>query len=121
MPLTCSCDWDYGDYTWFYEPPEDYTVLATKRSRKCSCGTRIVVGDLCTKFRRWRHPKYDVEDRIYGDDGEIPLAPRFLCERCSDLYWSFSELGFECVGPDEIMPELVREYAATYGAKSATE
>jgi hypothetical protein len=101
---------------WFYYPPGDYSTLSTKRARKCSsCGERIAVGDLCCKFDRRKVPEHDIEVRIWGEDGEIPLAPCFICERCGDLYWSMSDLGFECVGPHENMLELVREYATTYG------
>ena len=118
MPLTCHCDYDISDFEWFYYPPCDYTALATKRARKCSsCGKRIAVGDLCCKFPRFRFPRDDVELKIHSEDHEIPLASRFICEECSDLYWSLSDLGFECVGPDESMHELVREYAATYGPR----
>ncbi len=121
MPLTCYCDWEPEAGMWFYYPPADYSTLSTKRARKCSsCGERIAVGDLCCKFNRNKIPEHDVEVRIWGEDGEIPLAPWFICERCGDLWWSMNDLGFECVGPGENMLELVREYAATYGPK-ATE
>ena len=35
--LTCNMDAD-GDYDWYYDQPDDFTALDTKRSRKC-CGS----------------------------------------------------------------------------------
>lgn len=37
------------------------------------------------------------------------------CLRCADLYFSFEDLGFECVSPYENMVELAKQYAETYG------
>jgi len=49
------------------------------------------------------------------DDYEgVWLASYYMCERCADLYFSFQELGFECVTPDENMLELAKEYHAIY-------
>jgi len=39
------------------------------------------------------------------------MAPKWLCERCADLYFSFLELGYECVQPEEDMTELSADYA----------
>jgi hypothetical protein len=112
MSLSCSCD--RGEDGWYYLPPEDYTHLDTKRSRKCcSCKTVIRIGELCAKFERETNPDADSVDwRIYGD--EKPLASWFMCERCADLYFSITELGF-CItigGADGDMREMVKEYAA---------
>lgn len=111
MSLSCSPHEWCGEEGWYYFPPEDYAPLATKRSRKCcSCHERIPVGVLSTKFLRERCPRNDVEERIYGHAGEVPLAPWFMCERCSDLYFSLDELGFAIWLSDD-MRELVKEYA----------
>ena len=109
MPLSCYCD-DDGD--WFHEPPDDYSVLDTKRSRKCaSCHDRIPIGALVLKMRCWHFPRDEIEQRIYHEDTELDMAPRYLCERCGDLYLSLTELGF-CLNLGEDMRELVRDYAA---------
>lgn len=115
MPLSCSCDWDDDDGPWWWSP-DDYSTLNTKRRKRCSsCTDMIEIGATVAEFTRSREPRSDIEDRIYGDGPEaIRLAPHYLCERCADLYFSLSELGFECVGPSEDMRELVREYAETY-------
>ena len=115
MPLTCSCD--YGDdYDYYVQSPNDYSEMPIfKRRRRCaSCGTLIDHGAIVAKFERTRCPQTDIEDAIYGAGPSIPLADQYLCETCADLYFSLSELGFECVMPDENMRELVREYAETF-------
>jgi type II secretory ATPase GspE/PulE/Tfp pilus assembly ATPase PilB-like protein len=69
-------------------------------------------GDTVTEHTRSRDSKTDIEYEIYGEGPDaIPLASMYLCETCSDLYFSLRELGFECVTPDENMRELVAEYA----------
>ena len=111
MPLTCSCDWEPepGDHCW--EHPEDYETLRTKRRQRCcSCAALIAPGDLVARTRRWRVPDTDIECAIYGEDGEIPLADKFLCEECADLFFSLLELGF-CVYAGENQKDLVKEYA----------
>lgn len=59
---------------------------------------------------RVKIPDTDIEYRIYGDDGEIPRAPAYLCETCADLAFSLEELGY-CPQPWENQRELVAEYA----------
>ncbi len=109
MPLTCECP-DEFDYTYFIDFAEDYETLDTLRSRRCSCGKVIKMGDTCTEHRKWRNPLSDVEERIYGsDDAQVPLASKYLCEECSDLFFSMHELGF-CVNGGENMKELLSEY-----------
>ena len=116
MPLTCYCDWEGDIDTIWFEPPDDYSKLNTKRRKRCSsCGDLIDVGAIVIEWRRWRHPQDDVQLNIYAEDAELDLAPAYNCERCADLYWSLQDLGFECVLGDEDMVELVKEYAETYG------
>ena len=71
----------------------------------------INIGDIATKFRRWRSPRNDVELRIYGDDLDcgVPLANKWFCEDCSDLYFTFFELGY-CLSPLPKMKEALDAY-----------
>ena len=110
MPLSCSCSTD-DDAAWYYRGPDDYRVYpVTSRRRKCSsCGEPVIPGSVCTEFERYRASRNDIEERIYGD--ERPIASMWMCEKCSDLYFSFIELGYQCVGPWEHMGELAAEYA----------
>lgn len=111
MSLSCSCP-DFDGDGWWYETPEEYAPLATKRARKCcSCKSRIEVGDLSMKFIRFCNPCDDsVSYRIHGY--EMQLASWFMCEGCADQYLNLTELGF-CItlGADNMM-DLIREYAA---------
>lgn len=109
MSLTCDHDADYGDYSWFYFTPDDFTQLATKRGRRCSsCGSLIKVGETVLSHQCFRHPQSDIEERIHGD--EVPMATKHLCESCGDLAMNLRDLGY-CVSPDDDVRELVKEYA----------
>lgn len=118
MSLSCGyCDYDFEPGWTVWYDPGDYMELDTKRSRKCcSCGGKIAVGDVCSRVPRTKIPEYEVELKIYGEDGEAPLSNAYACERCTDIFWSLRDLGFECVYIAEGMPGLLSEYQETYGA-----
>lgn len=111
MSLSCECYSD-DDPDWWFEDTAPVGPLATKRMRRCcSCKDRIAVGDDCRPFRRWRTPAYDsVEERIYGEGEEVPLATWHMCDRCAGLYESLDGLGF-CISLGSDMRALCREYA----------
>jgi hypothetical protein len=112
MSLSCSCDYD-GDGPYYYVP-DDYSVMPDgKRRKRCaSCQTLIEHGATVAEFARDRSPRTDIEEAIYGEGPSVPLAPVYLCEKCADLYFSFYELGFECVSPHDNMRDLLKDYAA---------
>jgi len=111
MPLSCSCNFDEPEY-WIWSPDDYSTMPARKRRYRCSCGKLLNAGETVTRFERTRDSRTDIEIAIYGEgETAITLAPKYLCERCSDLYFSLDELGFECVDPNENMLELVKQYA----------
>jgi hypothetical protein len=101
-------------------PPDDYTTLKTRRRKRCcSCKTLIDVGAVCTEFNRYRHPAYDsIEEKIYGEGGEVPLASYYHCEKCADIYFSLDELGY-CISIDEDMRQLAKEYAEQHKKEAA--
>ncbi|WP_294346780.1 hypothetical protein [Prosthecochloris sp.] len=120
MPLTCGCG-DYEDYDEVFYGPDEYSVMPQRRRRaRCaSCKSLINEGDTVTVFSRSRRPRNDVESRICGDDLSydiyaVPLASLYLCESCSDLFFSLDALGF-CVGPYEDLRETVKQYHREYG------
>ena len=117
MSLSCHCP--DGDFDWYWHAPDDYSVApAARRRKRCkSCGELIDHGATITVFNRDRYPVSDIEERIFGDGLTVDLAPWWLCEPCSDLYWSLSELGF-CVSPDDDMRNLAEEYAAIYSRQT---
>lgn len=117
MPLSCSIwEYDSDSASWYFYPPKDYTVFVRARRKRCSCGDLISFGETCTVFKCARGPRTELEERIRGE--EVWLASKYLCERCSDMYFSLLELGFVAVCPEENMIELVKEYSATYKSTS---
>lgn len=113
MSLSCDCDIDWspepGDLSWC--DPGDFTKLKTKKRRRCkSCKSLINVGSDVAKFERYRTPSHVIDIVIYGEDGEIPLAPHYLCDECAGLYFSLKDLGY-CMHYADNMRDLVAEYA----------
>lgn len=112
--LTCACP-DGFDAEWYYTPPEDYETvphrISNRRFRCASCRSLIEHGSTVIRFERSRPARFPIEERIYGeDDDAVPMPALFWCERCADLYWSLTELGF-CVGPEDNALKLAKEYA----------
>jgi len=70
-------------------------------------------GNTVAEVPRYRVPDTDIECRIYGEDGEIPLASHFLCERCADIFFSLEELNY-CVSAYENQMLLLEEYKETH-------
>lgn len=101
MGLSCSCDdydWEPGDIC-FDIIPDDFTILKSKNSRRCGdCRSKIKPKALALIFGRFKIPKHVVEIAIYGEDGEIPRSPVYLCENCGDMYLNLTAYGF-CVSP----------------------
>jgi len=105
MGISCSCS---DEYDWYYEAHHDFSVLDTKRPRRCySCGATLTPGTEVLGLRCWHSPRNDVEERIHGD--EVPMASRYLCEPCGGLYMALSDLGF-CIS----MPSNLRDDVAAY-------
>lgn len=117
-PLSCSYR-DEENASWFFIPPNDFTLFeGPKRKRCCSCKELISIGALSLKFSCHRPPKNEIEDRIYGEDGEIPIANKFLCEKCGDQFMNLEALGF-CIDITENIMDLLQEYVENYGRKVA--
>ena len=113
MPLSCSCDYD-GESSWYASEPKGYTPARASGARKrCSSCKRLIQYCEPTAVFKCERPATEFEERIYGDGEMVPIADKRLCERCADLYFSFAELGYECISPTENMVELAKEYAET--------
>ena len=114
MSLSCTCrEWD-GD-GWCWDSPEDFTTLATK-TRCCSCKQSIEIGAQCVEFERFRATLTEVEDKIYGEDGDVRLASWWMCEPCGEIYLNLVAAGY-CIDISENMPELLEEYHIMTGWK----
>jgi predicted RNA-binding Zn-ribbon protein involved in translation (DUF1610 family) len=107
MSLSCSCG-DYGDADWWWDLAGDFSILDTKRSRRCtSCGAKLKPGDEVVTVFRWRGPNNDIEERIHGD--EVELANAYLCETCGGLHWAVRDLGM-CSSLENDIAAQIREY-----------
>ena len=107
MSISCSCGGG-SDYPWYYMPPNDYSKLDTPKRKRCkSCGELIDKGATCGKFVRFREPNDDIEERIHGD--EVYLAPWFMCEDCTDFFFSLEELGYCIVMDGMPLKEMWRD------------
>jgi hypothetical protein len=100
MSISCDCDGG-GDYDWYYTAPQEYSKLETSRRQRCySCRELIDLGADVGAFPSWKVPSDDIEVEIYGEDGEIPRATKYMCETCTGLYWAVTELGF-CISMEK--------------------
>jgi len=120
MSLSCSCELDNDDAEWYWWQPNDYSVYNRKRSNPCcceNCENRVSRNDTVGEVRRTRAGTEweDIRGLAASDDPEaVKLASVYMCERCTDLYFSFQDLGFNCISPYEDMIELAKEYHETY-------
>lgn len=114
MSVACECGID-SDY--YFTAADDYSSLVTARRRRCiSCAQFIAIGATVLELYRSRAPRSYIEEGIYGD--EVPLASKYFCEECADLYLSIVDYGY-CVTLDGTsMKECAIEVAEIEKAKS---
>lgn len=113
MGLSCDveCD-DPSSFSFMWLHPEEFSKAPIGRRNRCrSCKKLIDVGDDCLAIQRYRVPVTDIEIRIYSEEGEISLAPHWLCEECGGLMMSLLQHGYALDYNDD-MRELVKEHAA---------
>ncbi len=111
MGLSCDCDFEWAGEGWAFTDTIETELNAIRRKRCCSCNKLIENHTPILKFLRVRYPKDDTEIKIYGEEELIDMSPWYMCETCSDLYWSLDELGYCVIVGAESMQELVQEYA----------
>ena len=124
MTLSCSCEYDWepeiGDWIYRFENIVDFEPLQTsKRKRCCSCNELINIGDLCLKYSRSRYPYNEVESRIttgvcledsLADEAPIVIADHYHCERCAEIWLNLTDIGYECLAPNDNMAKALKEY-----------
>jgi hypothetical protein len=130
MPLSCGCDYesdfDPGDWMYDFEAsPHDFETLKTNRAKRCcSCKGLIKVGDICIVYHRCRYPYTDIESKIrcgcvlddcFSDPPSIRVSPHYHCERCGEIWLNLTDIGYECLGPYENMPDALEEYHSLSG------
>lgn len=109
--LACDCGYDAE---WYYHEDKDWSLMPKfpQRRRCCSCGQFIEPNDIVQKFICYRPPHDEIEEEIHGD--EVPMADKFMCEECGDIYWSLTDLGFCISLGSESMKNLLEEYKQEY-------
>ena len=132
MSLSCNCDWDYdfelGDWSYDIILNEiDFEALNTYRAKRCcSCNKLIKVGSLCVKYPRARYPYDELESRkklsqdledAFNQEPLIPIADHYHCERCGEIWLNLTELGYDCLAPNENMEDSLKEYHELSGWK----
>lgn len=111
--LSCDCDYN-GDYDEWWFQPQDFTMLNTKRGRRCwSCKEIIKPGSTCLEFERERIANTEIEERIWGN-GPVSIASKYHCERCGEIFLNLSELGY-CIYPQHDMESYLKEYQRMTG------
>lgn len=114
MGLSCACDFDGSDFDWYWTTDGKFHMLTTSRRKRCkSCGDLIELGSDVILIERYRGPNTEMEEKILGEDAEIPLANWHFCEECGGLYLALNELEYCISMPTEglcNMRELVKQH-----------
>lgn len=113
MSISCSCGDGSGDYAYMYMLPNplDFKPLVHYRACRCTaCKKLVKVGDDCITFERMRTAKNRIEERIYGEGYDVPLADGVLCEECGGLVMALQEVNL-CYSIDEPLKQQVLDWA----------
>jgi len=135
MSLSCDCDYEYefSPGEWDYEYKDNLYLIpltTTRRKRCCSCNKLIDIGSICNKYPRSRYPYSDIEARIttgrnledcFNDEATTPIACHYHCKRCAEIWLNLTEIGYECLFPNENMEESLKEYHELSGFKANQE
>ncbi|OGD52558.1 hypothetical protein A3K80_09260 [Candidatus Bathyarchaeota archaeon RBG_13_38_9] len=83
----------------------------------------IDIGELSLHHPRVRYPYSEEESKIrcdrelddaLSDEATIKIADHYQCEKCGEIWLNLSEVGFECLQPNENMPDMLAEYIKNY-------
>lgn len=111
MSLSCECDFDGDGWTYTHAMPLDFIPLKTKRAHRCcSCKTLVRPGEDIVELDRYRPARNYIEERIYGESCDVPMASWILCEECGGLFMAIHDLGICWIAGTNIK-EDVREWA----------
>lgn len=108
--LSCACEPDDNYEGPVYFIPSNYSELKTKKRKRCvSCNSLIDINSKCAIFEIRRLPNSYIEERIYGEGHDVPMASKYMCECCADIFFNLYELGF-CIDINDNMNDLLEEY-----------
>ncbi len=108
MTLSCDygCDWGPGCTMWW--PAEAWSQHQRKRPPKCcSCAAPVPASKDCLTFHRYKVPEHAAEIRIYGEDGEVPRAPWFMCWECGWRYLALGRHGYAVPIADDMRKLMI--------------
>lgn len=106
MAISCYCG---DDFDFYFSIPDDFSLMPkfARRRRCASCKKLIDAEAVVLKLDSSRQPRCDFEENFYGD--EVPLAPKFLCERCGEILMNLHAAGL-CVTLDDNLENDLRKY-----------
>lgn len=110
MALSCECDTDPNDLYWWWGGHSKLKQMPDlpRRKRCNSCHTLINPGEDIFEFRRFRHPKDDIEYAIHYQS--VPLASYWTCEVCSGLIMAVEDLGMCYSLGNTSIKQQIKEY-----------
>lgn len=111
--MSISCNIESDDAAWWWSTNKELTTYKKSVSKRCcSCKELIKPEQRCIPIERWRNPKNEIEERIYGDD--IPLARWFMCEACAPIFVKFLDMEVHInLGVDSLQ-SLLKEFEKLY-------
>lgn len=114
--LSCSC---YDEYEYYVEEFKDgFQPLDTKRRKRCySCKKVLEIGEVVLPFRSYRRARSYYEECRFDD--EVPLANKYLCEHCGEIWLNLNATGLCVIFGD--MNDALKEYWEMTGFKPAPE
>ena len=75
----------------FLSWPLDFKPMDTKRAKRCcSCQTLVRPGDDIVGACVTNNARSDIEERIYGEGCDVPMASWILCEEMRRLVYGHS-------------------------------
>lgn len=111
MSISCECDFDGDGWVYTHTVPLDFKPLATKRAHRCcSCKRLVRPGEDIVELERYRPARCDIEERIYGEGIDVPMASWILCEECGGLFMAIHDLDICWIAGTNIKDDI-RDWA----------
>ena len=110
MTISCAVDYTENEASWYYSYHDGLSIYQGERGKRCcSCKSVIHKGDTHLKFPRWRYPRTKIEDKIYGEDGEITLAPWAMCSTCAPAFVKLDGMNVSIILGEDNVQDLLAE------------
>lgn len=111
--MSISCNIESDDAAWWWSTNRKLIPYGQSISKRCcSCKELIKPQQHYLPIQRWRNPKNEIEERIYGDD--IPLAHWFVCEACAPILVKFLDMDVHINLGVDTLHNLLQEFEKLY-------